>query len=217
MKKLTPFHGLAGVLLLTAIATGLHGHWTNRWDEPFDLLQAAEKLDAVPTECGDWKMEASSDLDKGTLRMLQCAGYISRTYVNTATQASVNVAILVGPPGPISVHTPDICYSSQAYKITDKRKPKKISGRDRPDERFWAMTFQPKAIGSRPLRVYYAWSDGGTWVAQKDGRYAFAGRTHLFKIQLAAKLPYDTGKNAEDPCEEFLQAFLPQLDDVLFQ
>src|SRR5512140_3244808 len=106
---------LAVVLVagLTIFSGYLQGRLRNRWGTPADLVAAAKLLEATPTEFGRWKLEKQTPLSENVARLLECAGYISGNYVDQATGEVVSVVVLLGPPGPISVHTPEICYSSR--------------------------------------------------------------------------------------------------------
>ena len=70
-------------------------------------------------------------MDEDTVEMLECTGNIVRTYENQRTGEVVSVFVIVGPAGPIAVHTPEICYSSQNYKSRDTRQQVAIRGRPR--------------------------------------------------------------------------------------
>ena len=65
------------------------------------------------------------------------------------------------------------------------------------------------------LRVYYGWSEGGPWLAPDSSRLAFAGRPYLYKIQVASQHAPGDAPEADDPCLQFLKAFLPVLKDHL--
>jgi len=111
---------LAVMILLVAgltLASGMiHGRLTNRWGPPTAMLAAAERLKGVPTECGDWRrMEKDLEMDETTINMLELEGWINRTYLHQPTGQTVHVAVLLGPPGRISVHTPEICFSSRDH------------------------------------------------------------------------------------------------------
>src|SRR5262245_53263400 len=102
------------------VATGfVHGRLTQRWGPPLDLEGASRNLEALPTTIGDWQLVREDPMPEAILQMLSCAGHVNRQYVNRHTGNTVSIAIIVGPPGPTAVHTPEICYSSRAYSIQE--------------------------------------------------------------------------------------------------
>jgi len=141
--------------------------------------------------------------------MLECTGYFVRNYQNQATGDLVSVTLLLGPPGPISVHTPEICFPSKNYQVLGKREQVAISGADGEDDQFWALSYKANNLRGDTLRVYYAWSTGGRWSASGDPRFKFAGQPYLYKIQLSSPLPPGADLESDDPCRKFLQDFLP--------
>ena len=123
---------------------------------------------------------------------------------------------MLGPPGPISVHTPEVCYSSRDYDIKEERKRVKIFGtEDKPDE-FWGLTMRNKDVNADILRVYFGWANAGHWTAPKEPRITYGGQSKLFKMQLAATLPPDVDLEKNDVCLKFLQAVVPVVNSTLF-
>src|SRR6185436_14608221 len=98
--------GLAAATLLTGAAGWIDAHLTNRWSTPDDLQVAAKRLSEVPTQVGDWQMQADTPLAPDVEKMLQCSGNFNRRYVNSKTNEVIDVAAIVGPPGPTAAHTP---------------------------------------------------------------------------------------------------------------
>lgn len=154
-------------------------------------------------------------MDKDTVEMLECTGSIVRTYRNPRTGDVVSLFVIVGPAGPIAVHTPEICYSSRNYKSRDARSQVAMAGEQGQDDQLWALSFKTKSVQEDLLRVYYAWSTGNRWSAPKDARFAFAGWPYLYKLQLSSKLPAGTDLKTHDTCREFLKDFLPVLRQYL--
>jgi hypothetical protein len=210
--------GYVAAVALTLTGGLVEGRLTNRWGPPAHLTAAAERLAQVPEQIGDWHLESSKPFDKSVEQMLECAGHFLRVYTNDKTGESVSVAMLVGPPGPTAVHTPEICYSSRNHHPLEEKHVVQIRPAQVPDESFWGMTFQSTGIEPHRLRVLYAWSGAdGHWRAAKNPRMEHAGDKLLFKIQLAANLPRESANDsASDPCQRFLADFLPALDAGLF-
>ncbi len=196
------------VILAVTVMSGLvQGRWTKRWGEPLELVARADALKTIPQSIGDWRMTEDNQVSQEVLDMLQCQGSVFRIYANAKTQQQVSMAVVGGPAGPISVHTPEICYSSQDFEQAAPRRTIEIaksgpqsdasaaSTQSSPPEsdQFWAVVFRTSDVHSAPMSVYYAWSDGSSWQATDAPRHAFAGVPQLFKIQVASMMSADHG------------------------
>jgi hypothetical protein len=188
---------------------------SHRWGPSADMQAAAARLAQIPRQFGDWKFQSSEEIGESVVEMLQCAGYISRVYANQATGETVRVVVLLGPPGPIAVHTPEVCFSSQNYRQEEARKQAAVKVSAEREDAFWCLTFRAKDLRGDLLRVWYGWSTDGRWSASEQPRYAFAGRPYLYKIQLAASLPPWARADQQDPCRRFLADFLPASQSYL--
>src|SRR5690348_7835778 len=103
------------------ILTGLaQGYWTHRWSPPLGQQVAAERLARVPHEIGDWQGE-DFQLPDNEVRAAGLTGYILRRYANRFAGEAVTLLIVCGPPGPISVHTPEVCYAGAGYEMAGKQ------------------------------------------------------------------------------------------------
>src|SRR5262245_60006979 len=90
----------------------VQGQLTNRWGLQAETRLAAERLQvALPKEVGSWRLRHEDQFSPSVIRILQCPTHISRAYEHLQTGDTANVAVIVGPPGPTSVHTAEICYS----------------------------------------------------------------------------------------------------------
>lgn len=210
--------GVGWILIvgLTLASGGLAGWLGNRWGLPVDLLSAGKNLERVPAEFGDWLLESAEPLNTDTVEMLQCTGSTHRVYRNRTTGEAVTMALIVGPPGPTSVHTPEICYSSLDYRTISAPKRFRVPKRGSADSVFWGMVLEAASLEGGKLSVAYAWNDEHGWVAVDRPRYKFGGAKLLYKLQLAAVVNGDSAPDQKDPCREFLRDFLPALDAVLF-
>jgi hypothetical protein len=206
------------VCLATAVTGWVHGRLTNRWENPPDLVSAAQRFDSVPSQVGDWEMVSNEPLTDEVVEMLQCAGHFSRVYKNPQTAESVTVSLIVGPPGPTAVHTPEICYSSRGQTIVVSPKPIAIRPETHPDESLWRMVFRSNGVEQNRFSVLYGWcGPDGHWSAATNARYQYGGQPLLYKIQLAGGLPTQSTESDDDVCQRFLKVFLPALDAALFR
>jgi hypothetical protein len=162
----------------------------------------------MPEAIGDWQLVANDQLDANAQNILRCSGALIREYAHRNTHATVKVAVLMGPVGPISVHTPEVCYSSRAYSTAGPREAVQVESSQGRANRFWALTLHSDASTADRLRVYYGWSTGDQWLASESPRFEFAGRPWLYKVQLASVLTPGISYDGEDPCYDFLKALL---------
>ena len=119
---------------------------------------------------------------------------------------------MLGPSGPIAVHTPEVCFSSRDHKRIESRKETAVG--ESGDE-LWAMTFEANDLNANLIRVYYGWTPGNRWEASKNPRVSLASCPYLYKIQLATHLPAGMNIEDNDPCKNFLEDFIPVLKEHL--
>jgi hypothetical protein len=206
---------IAAVLLATIAGGVLHGRLSQRWGAPPDLVALAAKFDKLPADIGPWRLESSGDLEPEVQKVLQCAGHVKRTYIHANTGEVVTVAVMLGPHGPIAVHTPEICYSSRDFAIAKPRERIELPATGSAKNELWSMNFNSREVTGGQLSVWYAWTTGNGWVASESPRFEFSGEPWLYKIQVASQVNSSPSVAAKDPCREFLEAFLPVLQACL--
>ena len=209
MKRHYLLLGIVLAFAMTVLSGVLQGHMRNRWGPSPDTLRAAKLLAEVPEQFGDWRLQSTEKLGETAEKMLECTGYFVRNYQNQATGDLVSVTLLLGPPGPISVHTPEICFPTHNYQVMGKREQVVLRGADGREDQFWALGYRAKNLRGDMLRVYYSWTAGDRWSAAGDPRFKYASKPYLYKIQLSSPLPAGADMEADDPCKKFLEDFLP--------
>lgn len=208
LSSLQRFFLALGIGLGITLTTGaVCGRLSNRWGPVPDMLSAAKHIEALPQQIGDWKMVKADPMSDFAVRTLMCAGYVNRTYVNQKTGDTVSLAIIVGPSGPTAVHTPEICYSSQAYSIEEPREPVNFVDQHGDPHALWRTIFRSNDPTAEQLCVHYGWTANGRWQASESPRFEFAGQPMLFKIQLASPIPPGRVDEA-NPCRKFLDDLL---------
>ena len=213
--KTLPIFSVVLAVGLTILSGVIHGEMTGRWGPSDVMAVAVNRFDALPKHFGGWYLKDEIKLDDYAEQVLQCAGYINHQYVHQDTGEIVNVAVLLGPTGPISVHTPEICYSSRAYKQVGPRRQVSVETSSGMKDALWVVDFQSTTLESYRLRVYYAWTAEERWLASSQPRFDFAGQPYLFKLQLAALLPPHDDEKQGDVCRRFLEDFLPVVREQL--
>jgi len=202
---------VTAILVAGTTAGGfIHGQMSNRWGPHADSREAARRLaDPLPERVGNWVLRRETELEEGVVKLLHCPSYISRVYEHNSTGDVVSVAVLLGPPGPISVHTPEICYSGHDYSVEATRRRATLTDSSGEQHTFWEVGLKANRREDGKLKVLYGWGVGGPFQAAESPRFGFGGVTHLYKVQLAALDV--SGKEDFNPSEDFLKSFLPQL------
>jgi hypothetical protein len=204
---------LLTVFAVVASAGAVHGLWTNRWTAPAALGRATARMADLPLTLGDWDGQAEA-LDGRQLAAAEVSGHLLRRYVNRRTGAVVSVLLLCGRPGPVSVHTPEVCYRGAGYDQVGGRSKHALAGRA---GELWVSRFAKQhAAAPEALRVLYAWNATGKWEAPASPRAAFARHPALYKLYVIRPLARDDEPLEEDPALEFLRALVPALDKALF-
>lgn len=198
-----------GIAVLITLTGGiLYGNYSQRWNASAEMRAAAIHLGQLPREIGSWKAVEEVPIDDSALQMLECTGHINRRYVNEETGKSLQLAIMLGPPGPIAVHTPEICYSSRAYELQGERSKTLLEVSTGMRHLFWTVDFTTRNALADGLRVYYAWGDGRKWFASNSPRFEFAGAPLLYKLQVATYVNPYAGDEGSDPSRQFLEELL---------
>ncbi len=209
---------VAGSVLvaLTLLSGVLHGRMSNRWGQTSKLAEAGVLLADLPSIIGDWQQVGTShELSGEAAAALECSGYVIRNYVHRDTREIVTVGLIVGPAGPMSVHTPEVCYSSREYHLIAGPERQTLKTPDGLQHEFWRTTHRSIRLEGSALLVYYGWNDGSRWTAADHPRLAYAGKPLLYKLQLAVPVPLADSPDREDAGMRFLRDFLPVAKHLL--
>jgi len=204
-------------LLASTIATGfVQGRLTNRWGLRPDTQQAAERLNSpLPATAGNWKVIKEDRFSPEVVETLHCPAHIYRVYQHQQTGDTVTIAVIVGPPGPVSVHTPEVCYSSWEYSITGARVKTPVEASSGQKHVLWELALKSNDLHGAPLRVFYGWTTGSTWEAAEHPRFGYGGLPHLYKLQMSVTSQPASQATKFDPAKDFLSHFLPELQPLL--
>jgi hypothetical protein len=219
MRRLLPL--LAGVVVV--VATGVaDGVWTHRWRPDVRLENAVARLARVPVELKekDWQGKdeevSAKDIEAGHID-----AYVCRRFTNNRTHQAVLVLLVCGRPGPIAVHTPDVCYTSAGYKMVGSPKALNVPAAYRGSEAadvFRAAWLRNPSPAARPatLHICWAWSTGRGWQTPANPRWIFARSGALYKLYvLPEQKEADKGHSQNETAKAFLEDFLPALDKAL--
>jgi hypothetical protein len=200
----------AALACVVLIASGLlHGYWTERFCPAQAPLDGANRIKQLPLDLGDWHGE-ELPFKEGSAGA-GVAGGIQRRYVHRTTGKSVSIALVCGRFGPVSIHTPDVCYVCSGFAVQQPRRSGDAG------KEFWTSNAVKKgATDETHIRIYWAWNNGHGWKASADPRQEFAGSAVLYKLYVVREKDGPEEGLKEEPCEQFMRELLPALDDVLF-
>ncbi|MCS6851587.1 MAG: EpsI family protein [Gemmataceae bacterium] len=202
--------GIAAVLIgLTGL---LHGMWTDRWAVSRDPEEASAWLQHLPATVGDW---SSEPIPVRRQELPNVSSWMVRRYTHRGNGASLSVSVVAGRPGPVSVHTPDMCYVGSGYELVNRPTRLTVATAAGSQAEFNVGRFRKdKADGVEQLRIFWAWSTGEGWQVPANPRLTFARYPVLYKLYVVRPLVRGNEALDDDPAVSFLRVFLPQLDQA---
>lgn len=214
-----PLLGAVVLAFATILGVGVvHGIWSARWDLSDEPETSARRLDAVPMQIGDWEARAL-DLPTRQLVIGEIANYLHRVYTNKRTGTSISVLLLCGRGGPISVHTPDVCYRGLGYTFskTLTRFPIEVGDPAAlPEEFNLSEMFKAHSPETTTARIFWGWNATGQWTAPSNPRFTLSRYPALFKMYVVRELIRSDEPLEDEPTVDFLKIFLPELKRTLF-
>lgn len=207
---------VAAVALIAGVGYA-HGLFTDRWRTSDRLEQAVAALDRLPDRFGDWAAtdRPARPIDEDELKLGQIKGYVHREYANEKTGERIAILLLCGRGGPISAHTPDICYRGAGYVQKAAAKPREVASGG-PPATFQAARFNKPGVSRGELEIFWGWSpDGRGWDAPSDPRGAYARLPALNKLYVIRDILPTSQTDVGDPCRDFLAAALPAFEAAL--
>lgn len=207
-------------LAILAIAAGgvAHGLVTDRWGLPAEVAAISARVRELPVKIGSWT-STESPLDPRQLEMAGAVGATSRTYVDSESGEKVQIHLLAGRPGPISLHEPTVCFTGAGLNQVEPLTKYDVEGRSPGVKAQFSKTvFQSGQPNDRGLLTLWTWSpNGAVWTAPEHPRTAFAGSGCLFKLYVIA----DPSREADDvsglspAASSFASSLLDELQIVL--
>jgi Protein of unknown function (DUF3485) len=214
-RRLTVANLVAFALL---VGSGLvYGRLTDRWGTSTALAQAVARLDRVPRSVGDWESQDVA-MDRRQIERAQIQGYLSRKYRNVRDGREIAILLVCGRPGPISVHTPDVCYAGAGYEAGTPPVPATLVTGDHRAALLKARFTKAEALVPETLDIFWAWNARGVWETPANPRVGFASYQALFKVYVIAGR---SGAEAVSPVEpavddDFAKLILTELNRALF-
>lgn len=182
-------------ILLVAIAligagAVLNGAATQRWAAFAPDPARTDRAHALAVRFEDWQPEVVPTEMPTNERSIAT----SRQYVSASTGRSAVVTLISGVSGSVSTHTPDVCYPGSGYRTLHNPKRETLELPGGKMATFYVADFEKKtATRQDRVRVRWAWSTDGTWVAPDNPRWQFArhlvAAPVLFKVYVVTTLP----------------------------
>jgi len=178
------------VVALIAGAALVNGAVTQRWAVFAPNPARTERLHALEVRFEDWQpTEVPTEMPTN-----ERSTATARRYQSASSGQSAVVTIISGIPGSVSTHTPDVCYVGSGYKCLRGPKKETLELPGGGTAMFYTADFEKKtATKADRVRVRWAWSTDGTWIAPDSPRWQFARQLNavpvLYKLYVATPLP----------------------------
>jgi hypothetical protein len=202
---------MAGITVSAAL---VHGNLLRRWESVEDTTAARALVEKLPREFGEWRLTEEMPLTDSAVQILQCAGYANRLYTNQRTGDQIAVTLLLGPSGPLTVHTPEICLSSRDFESMGAADQVTIHTEESAARFYYAM-FRSTTPTLPPIEIYYGWNNYHGWEAPDAPRFAYGGDPQLFKLQVVSQLWPNVAAGEGGLAAKFLSSLLSAMPDEL--
>ncbi|MCI0379612.1 MAG: EpsI family protein [Gemmataceae bacterium] len=220
MKRFLPVLAVAALIVLSGY---VHGLWTDRWTVAQEVENAAQRLESLVPELEDWQSRPL-ELDARQREQGGVVGCMLRRYENQRNGKAIVVLVTCGRPGPMSVHTPEVCYVGAGYRMSDPTRRKlttnvytsptreRWNGSAKATE-FWTAKFtKGQGVEDSRLRLYWCWRGAERWDAPDNPRVAFAGQPFLYKLYVIQELVSSDEAMDDAQCREFIARLVPELE-----
>lgn len=203
-------------IFTTLIATGIivtaaviQGRISNRWGTNDSLTASSVGvIEKIPHEFGDWKFQEEQPLSKRVQAILQCTSHTNQVFVHDNTGESIGATVILGPSGPLTVHTPEICLSAVDYAQIENSERVVIKEGDRVLGTFYRAKFRSNSPNLPSIEIFWGWNDGTEWSAPENPRLTFGGAPALYRLQVAAQLWPNVADGDKGVAAQFIRAFL---------
>jgi hypothetical protein len=199
----TPTLVVMGALIVAGAV--VHGAVTQRWQTFTPDPTVTTRLHELLVSHRDWA-PAPQPVETD-MPVNERSTATARHYVSQTERKSAVVTIISGIPGSVSTHTPDVCYPGSGFKTLRGPVKETMSLPNGQTAVFYAADFEKK---QERVRVRWAWSTDGTWVAPDSPRWQFARQLAavpvLYKVYVATPLPDDEQADDDPATKAFVAA-----------
>jgi hypothetical protein len=206
---------ISTALALIVGAGYIDGKWTGRWGPSPALTALAARVDAVPLVLGDWQGEAF-DLPAADRAAAGAVACLSRRYTHARSGVTVSALLLGGLPGKMATHTPEICYTGAGFHLDSPVPFTPSYGPTGRPAGFQTALATREGPNPSTLRLFWGWNAASGWSAPDEPRLAFGAASALCKLYVVRETAGAVIPPGDDPCNDFLSVFLPELDRRVF-
>lgn len=207
---------VSGAVLALVLAGYLQRSWTGYYRTAPALAEAAERIQGIPLALGSWRGQ-TLELDAADTASAGYTGGVWRRYEDPSKGIVLSMLLVCGRPGPVSVHTPDVCYGGAGYKRMAEPGLTRVAAQNLVEPAaFWRADFdKPSQANGRRLRIFWSWYDGERWQAVENPRLTFMYRPVLYKLYVVCEITPDDEARKMKACTEFMNLLLPELQKQL--
>ena len=140
-----------------------------------------------------------------------------RRYTNRLNGSAASILLVCGRPGPVSVHTPDVCYEGDGFDLLGPpvRYAVQASSPSEPAE-FWAATVNKQSpTAPLRLRILWSWNATGTWKAPDNPRPTFARFPVLYKLYVVREVIGADERLEEERYDDLIRQLLLEIEEVI--
>ena len=209
-RILIPFCGLV-LIIAAGIADGVI---TNRWDRSGSLQQVSKLLSDLPKKIGEWE-SIELEIPPQQLVIAGATGSVARQYTHTKTGASIQVTLLCGPHGPISLHPPTVCFTGAGWTQKTPEQKQEFQKTEDSQHTFWECRFtRENDLREQVILTDWAWSDGSGWVASDNPRFEYASSPFLIKLYITSEASLADGE-ARAQRDQFVNLLLDEIERTI--
>ena len=216
---------LAAAIALAAIGslTYWESIYSDRWvSSSMTAEEFGKRFANVPMAVGPW-VGTDMKAEKETLEMAGAVNHVSRRYVHSETNQSVDMWLIVGHSRDICRHTPDICYPSQGYAQIGTRvqQPIEPPADGEPRVMFFTAKFRNESeAGGHLERVFWAWNGNvegkDQWEAPSYQKQHYGNNRALYKMYFTAQMGDAEEDVSENVAVDFAELMIPEVNRALF-
>ena len=174
------------------------------------LTLASERVIELPKEFGDWTSVDSQNSDEDAMRRGGAVQFLSRVCKLRGTNETQSVLLLCGKPGPLSVHTPEVCFAG----ASNAANPDQQRWKPTEDSEFTWQSFTSRVEGQPNLEVAWAWTVDGKWMSPDVPRLTYGREPFLYKLYIVRQ-----HRGRSKPSEEMTalaRELIPTLQRTVF-
>ena len=186
------------VLALVVCGALVNGAVTQRWNVLPVNAERTDRLHALEIRFEDWQpSEVPTEMPLNERSIAT-----SRRYAAPGGGRVASVSFISGIPGSVATHTPDVCYPGSGYKVLRGMRKEPFALPDGRAGVSYVADFEKKTQTKVDrVRVRWAWTTDGAWIAPDNPRWQFAGQLRapvLYKVYVATPLPETDGDGSPE-------------------